>query len=449
MKTYGEIKTDLKRRIDIYEKSNPTNSTRKTKILFLNEITTVLDELEQNALTGQSNDGFVETTTKKSKHSRDNKGKQHQPAAKKSSSSDEHGSANMHAATSSNLILIGAMSLVCATIEESSSLLRDHLQAIIDEQTLSLSDLKKCYSLLNVFFNNTLFETNPNNLQRTMKAEHKLSNIPSEKLGRYIERSYMLEARIDPAADTDGLSPTSSSSIAASSTSIPVIIQQTFTSYENLLGQYNDLLKEELTKHRKAKIAALPASRVPQYNFLVYIIEALRQNTSKEDNEKMAILAGAMWLVRASISQEYTGLTFSVENKSRTHEILSSILQSGTTPPETVDFVLDKMYAFLIETRKSNPENTNTIPPDVQEILPSLLELTQQTIASNRISVLKDEMKRIRKEERAKESAEASVMDTIAHRLWSNLGLKAGERKSHKKEAARIDDGETLTNSLS
>lgn len=419
MKTYGEIKASLQDRIDIYRRQNPHNTTRTNKIHFLSEVMNVLDELEHPTLTEQSNDGIAEVAPKKPKSSGANKGKQHQPAAKKSSSPDEHGSANMHAK-----ILIGAMSLVCEAIEEPSSLLRNHLQAIIHEQALSPSGLNQCYSLLNVFFNNTLFETNPHNLQRIMKAEHKLNKIPLQSLKQYIERGYLLEARSAPAADTSALPATGP--IAASSTSIPVIIQQTFLDYGNLLKQYDNLLKAELVKHHVATIAELPVSRAPQYKFLTYIINALK-NSNKNDNEKMAILAGAMSIVRASISQEYnTNLTLSVESNSSTHEILSATLKSDTTPLETVDFLLSTTYEFIMDKMRPNPDNACDIPADIQENLPSLLELAQQTIASNRISVLKKEMKRVNKEH-AKAERSTSVIGAFSHMLWGS------EKKSEKK----------------
>ncbi len=142
--------------------------------------------------------------------------------------------------------------------------------------------------------------------RKGFKEEHMLSALPKEDLERILTMGYEFEknARIDV---VNGLTANGKSVIDISAYKVeketPASATERFKSFDDLKKELEAIITAELVSKGKGTINEVQA-RAAQLNFLEQT-SALVENLNIGDSEKIAILAGAMYLVRKQIQKSY------------------------------------------------------------------------------------------------------------------------------------------------
>ncbi|RUR10992.1 hypothetical protein [Legionella sp. km772] len=320
--------------------------------------------------------------------------------------------------------LNGAMLLVSTQITENlgpiqrNSLLRDRLNlgmGITAEHAPSHFDLTKCYEELNKFFKLVFVERNS---RKGLKAEHDLQYIPLDTLVALMKRSYELEELSNKNALAE-YAPGGKAAILAKNfktEAVPAAVTATFTDWDTIQEALQQLMTDELGDKNVAEINLLSKERAAQFNFLMTIVKNLNA-LSVESGRKIAILAGAMCIVREQIGQrEYSKPALSHDDipGSLVHTGLTRILKAKETSPENIEVLLraanDYIMFMTTEPKKLKEKH---IFSDIKDFsLVGILELIQSTItvcrktaldrevaAYKRLAAEKAEAERLAKEE--------------------------------------------------
>lgn len=140
------------------------------------------------------------------------------------------------------------------------------------------------------------------------------------------------------------------------------IVEQ-FKSWDEMKGALHQLILDELSDKNVAKISALSQARSAQLKFLQTMAEQLDKipNQSLEPSEKMAILAGAMYIVRGQIAQEYGKDPLSNDKISATviHTGLSTILHANADCCEDKEVLIAAANKFIRHMVIERPEQSN------------------------------------------------------------------------------------------
>ena len=308
------------------------------------------------------------------------------------------------------LYLNGAMLLISTQITENlglierNSLLRDRLNlglGIKEDSIPTSAQLNECYKALNKFFKSIFIE---NDSRKGLKERSKLLYVPLDTITALINRSYELEAQTqNDVLSTYTLSAVEIEPDVSHFKPIPVAASVTspFTDWATLQKALNDLKEEELGDKNRADIKLLSKERAAQFAFLKALTDKL--NTlypgSEQEAAKIAILAGAMCIVREQISQtEYSREAITpadipsslLVNGPVTHNGLSAILKFKDSSPENIEALLHAANDFIMfACTEPNKFKTKHAFSDIKDFdLAEILKLTQTTMKSCRVNAL-------------------------------------------------------------
>ncbi|KTD40332.1 substrate of the Dot/Icm secretion system [Legionella parisiensis] len=264
-------------------------------------------------------------------------------------------------AVATNLVNIfyGAMLTVIQDIEnnrgllESSGLLHARLVDAIGngddvktEDKPDLYQISKFYTALNAFLNHVFIEDDS---RKGFAKNHMLTAVPTENLSKLIHTSYKLENEAQRAIiasfTTDGQTPVELSKFKAAKKS-PASATDRFGGWDKLNADLDELIKDELADKNVSRIEKLSKERVAQFHFLNAIRNTLK--TSEIDEaEKVAILAGAMHLVRQQIKVVYDASYLSKKENSVVFTGLSKILAVDVVNQQDVESLLASATQFI------------------------------------------------------------------------------------------------------
>lgn len=283
------------------------------------------------------------------------------------------------------LTFYGAMQTVMRDIEnkrgmlDSSGLLSDSLANIIGinaevraENKPDLYQTSKFYTALNEFLKQIFIN---NDSRKGFKKEHILHVIPTNHLNELIETSYLLSKNAEKAI-VDSLATTGQSIVVfekptpptveekketpvveeqktvfigeyAASKKSPISATGRFGSWEDLTLALDDLIKDELADKNVSKINKLGLHRAAQLHFL-NTIKAAVQATGINESEKLAVLAGAMHLVRKQIDDEYASAILTSTENSIIHKGLDKILgKKGEVDAQDIEALIFSTTQFM------------------------------------------------------------------------------------------------------
>lgn len=289
----------------------------------------------------------------------------------------------------------GAMLTVMRDIENkrgmlnSSGLLNDSLADIIginaevsEENKPSIYQTNKFYTSINEFLKQIFVN---NDSRQGFKKDHILRAIPTAHLSELVETSYLLstdaEKAIVNSLVADGQTTVvfqkpnnvveqkkEPSTAVAEKREVPVAVAEKkvvfigeyqaskkapqsavarFGSWEKLNHALDDLLKDELAHKSVSKINKIYEDRATQLLYLTTLIKAL-QTKEIDESEKIAILAGAMHLVRKQIDIEYATAIVTSPDNSIIHKGLDKILgKTSEVAPQDVESLICSTTQFM------------------------------------------------------------------------------------------------------
>ncbi|HAT2009532.1 TPA: lpg0634 family Dot/Icm T4SS effector [Legionella pneumophila] len=271
-------------------------------------------------------------------------------------------------------VFYGAMLLVCKDVENNlrvmekkeNSLLFTRLMdgmGISDENIPTSDQNIMFYRGLNKFLN-FIYESNDS--RKGLKKEHFLQVLSLKKIYSLAKLSYEQEEAAENNALTkltaDGKTKANANSFHVEKPIDSSIVEQ-FKSWDEMKGALHQLILDELSDKNVAKISALSQARSAQLKFLQTMAEQLDKipNQSLEPSEKMAILAGAMYIVRGQIAQEYGKDPLSNDKISATviHTGLSTILHANADCCEDKEVLIAAANKFIRHMVIERPEQSN------------------------------------------------------------------------------------------
>lgn len=254
--------------------------------------------------------------------------------------------------------LYGAMLVISKDITETlstmqGSTLRDRLNDALGAEP-SPEQGVLFYKSLNRVLKNIFIERESN---KGINPEHFLRFIPLDTLRALMKKSHALEeAAIN--ATVAGLVPNGE---ATTNAEAPYKIEKTTTSYdpatihqwEQLKAAFDKLIIDELAAKNKASVSNLSnKNRVIQLSFLQRVANELAAipQSKISSTDKTAILAGALYLVRECIGQEYRYPILSTEDipGSIVHTGLSQILNVKAAKPEDIEVFVAAVNRFML-----------------------------------------------------------------------------------------------------
>ncbi|HHF7373140.1 Uncharacterised protein [Legionella bozemanae] len=266
-----------------------------------------------------------------------------------------------HTVSTTNLVNVfyGAMLTVVQDIEnnrgmlESSGLLNARLIDAIGngddvkaEDKPDLYQIAKFYTALNAFLNHVFIE---NDSRKGFAKNHMLAAVPTENLSKLIQTSYKLENEAQRAIvasfTTDGDTAVDLSQYKAKKKSPPSATDR-FGSWDKLNADLDELIKDELADKNVSKIEKLSKERVAQFHFLNAIRNTLKTSAINEA-ERVAILAGAMHLVRQQIKAVYDASYLSKKENSVVFTGLSKLLAVDVVNEQDVESLVTSATQFI------------------------------------------------------------------------------------------------------
>ncbi|WP_298628330.1 hypothetical protein [uncultured Legionella sp.] len=246
-----------------------------------------------------------------------------------------------------------------------------------------------------------------NDSRKGFKKEHILQTVPALKLVQFAKIGFELEEAtqktIHVALPFDGKSQTDGSWYKPAQ-SVSALIVAPFTSFAALKKSLHQLIIAETADKNSAAISELDTKRAAQLQFLDNLAQSLSESKADaiQETEKMAILAGAMHIVRGQIAIEYkyeplTHTDFSptmMSNGSIVHTELTKILNAKTTSVQDIEALIFAANQYI---HHLTIEKTVTKSASVEAIrtkhlfseisgfsLVTILELAQNMIRSCR-----------------------------------------------------------------
>lgn len=262
------------------------------------------------------------------------------------------------------------------------------------------------YQHFNRFLNHLYLEEDSSN---GFNKKNVFKSIPLDKLVKFANLSYKLEETTQNTVHAQlcehGKTPAEYIKV---SKVIPASAITPFQSWEELKESLHSLIITEETDKNQPSILQIVKSRSIQLQFLQTIAESLssKKATNYKEADKIAILAGAMYLVRGQIAKEYRKEPLSHDDiapttfqyGSKVHTILTSILHAKEENLENTELLLSAMNQYLrhmgIEMNDGLKDSkdalrTKTIFSEIKGLeFVSFLNLTQEMIRSCRVGIL-------------------------------------------------------------
>lgn len=270
------------------------------------------------------------------------------------------------------------------------------IMGINDKNTPEPRQLTECYKSLNKFLSPIFIE---NDSRKGLKIEHHLlQNVPFEHLVSLLKKGYKLdkEANILSGNTFRAEGKSSVEPTYRPERELPEQTITQLTSWDELKKGLHNLILEERTDKNVSSISHIPNKvRQAQIQSLEIIEAALsKSQPSLKNSEKIAVLAGAMYIVRGQIAQEYkkeplsnskalensiihTGLTKILKAKDAKFEDIEALIQS------TNQYVLHMTVEFAGSSKEIQKDaiRTNNIFSKAEEFkLIPFLALAQDII---------------------------------------------------------------------
>lgn len=346
-------------------------------------------------------------------------------------------------------ILYGAMLLIVQDIEDSLKIksdLRNGLYKAMDiseGKNPSTFQLAECYRNLNNFLNLVFVDQDS---RKGINPSNIFKNVGIKNLVSLLTKSYKKE-QITHDSEIAQLKPETKTNANISNykplKEIPASAIAFVPHWAELLNGYNELKKHEFSKKHVYAIEDLSPERIPQLMFFEALIANLSSNKCVLNSDaKIAILSGAMYLVRKQISDDYS---LRSSQNSEVYKELSKILNADEAKPEDIEALIQAANHFIrfmtidqIIT-KEGPKNTYRIKHIFSDIkgfdLSKALTLMNDMISSNRISSLNSCESKIPEEDQQLSSS-----------IFSGWSLFRGASPSKKPEP--VDEDKELLLSL-
>ncbi|WP_454782004.1 hypothetical protein [Legionella sp. WA2022007384] len=264
--------------------------------------------------------------------------------------------------TVTNLInaFYGAMLTVLVDIEknrgmlESSGLLSERLNDAIgigvetkEEDRPGIYQTAKFRTAINAVLNQVFIG---HDSRQGFAKHHMLSAIPTEKLDQLMQISYKLEKDAQKAIvasfTNDAQTPAELSHYQAIKKS-PASATNRFSGWDKLKAALKDLIEDDLADKSIPKVEKLKSTeRIAQLTFLETIRDTL-DLSEIDEAEKVAILAGAMHLVRKQIEIEYASSYISSKENSIIFNGLNKILAVDEVKPQDVESLITSATQFM------------------------------------------------------------------------------------------------------
>ncbi|KTD74720.1 hypothetical protein [Legionella waltersii] len=344
-------------------------------------------------------------------------------------------------------MLYGAMLVVCKDIEKQegyvlgkkeNSLLYTRLMdgmGINSESTPSFSEYTDFYVSFNQL-TNLIFENNDS--REGLKPETAFKKIPGDKLVALTMLGYQLEewaqTNFVKNLPKDGKSKQPKITEFSPTSKTPKSLVEQFESFKKLQETLHELETSELAKKNKGnvKLLANPA-RATQFQFLKAISKAA-QDSGLSDEDKLAVLVGAMYIVRGEIAEEYKKIPLykkAIES-SVTHKGLTNILKSTDECYEDMGVFLKAVNQFIRFQTIENANIDNKVPTvrakhmfsDIAGFdLTATLSLIQKMLHDSKELALNTCLDDVKKKQ------EASQPKSSRFSLFSNFSLGYGKSK--------------------
>ncbi|MCE0724623.1 MULTISPECIES: hypothetical protein [Legionella] len=328
-----------------------------------------------------------------------------------------------HSVPAANLVFYGAMYTTLQDIRnnrktgESFGLIYDDLIDIIgisdevkEEDKPNLYQIAKFYTALNAFLNQVFIE---NDSRKGFAKNHMLTTVPTENLSKLIHTSYQLENEAQKAIvasfTTDGQTAPELSKYKASKRS-PASATIRFGGWDKLNADLDELIKDELADKNVSKIEKLSKERIAQLHFLNAIRNTLK-TSAVEEEEKVAILAGAMHLVRQQIIIECDSSYLKKKENSVIFKGLNKLLAIDVVSQQDVESLVTSATQFIqfmtVDPKQNGKKaiRTNHIFSTIADFnLKATFNLLIDMIFTRRTAALDEVVEEFKKETKAKET---------------------------------------------
>ncbi|KTD74294.1 hypothetical protein [Legionella tucsonensis] len=353
-------------------------------------------------------------------------------------------------------VFYGAMLTVVQDIEnnrgvmESSGLLNDRLTDAIGigddvkaEDKPDLYQISKFYTSLNAFLNQVFIE---NDSRKGFAKDHMLTEVPTGNLSKLIQTAYKLEneaqKKIVASFAADGQTTANLTKYKASKKS-PASATDRFGGWDKLNADLDELIKDELADKNVSKIEKLKSKeRIAQLHSMNAIRNTL-QTSTLDEAEKVAILAGAMHLVRQQIINEYAGSYVSSLDKSVIYKGLNKILAVDVVNQQDVESLVTSATQF-VQFMTVDPKNSgkkairsNHIFSAIADFnLKATFNLLIDMIYACRTEALHDVVEEFKKETKGPEKVTKGYLGL--GRLSSALGYFKAKKEDDSEEDEEV-----------
>lgn len=347
---------------------------------------------------------------------------------------------------------------------ESTSKVLDRLNlgmGITDSVKPSNDQYATFYKSLNRFLNLIYVE---NDSRQGFKKEHALQTVPAPKLVDFAKIGFQLEEaaqnHISTTLAVDGKSNTDGSWYKPAKL-VPESIVAPFTSFAALKEALHQLEISETADKNTADISLLDQNRAIQLQFLKSLAISLSgpKASGIKENEKVAILAGAMYIVRGQIAQEYGEEPLShadivatlFRNGSVVHTELTKVLNAKTTCVEDTEVLINAANQYIRHMTVEKVDAKEAIRDkhlfsDIKGFsLVSILELAQNMIRSCRNMAIDFCLGELNKEIKAQEAllpkAPSTSYASSIYSWWKKTPQQPAEDELEEQHAATVDSG--------
>ncbi|MDI1353081.1 MAG: type IV secretion protein Dot [bacterium] len=315
--------------------------------------------------------------------------------------------------------MYGAMLLIQANIRDNSSMLSPAENSLLYQRlslAMGLTDADKptaqqfinCHKSLNQFLRNIYINRDS---RLGLKEEHCFNNLSLDTLAGLITKNYELEEfwrkTASAALGINGKTTFDYKTVRSEVVEINGELVDKFGTWEHLKHELDQLIKIELADKNVSDISLLSKARASQLQFLYALKETLPLAIHLKPAERVAILIGAMHLIREQIGREYNKkpLNNEVIIKSVIHTKLTQILnpqalggenqESVENMAELVNYAHKFIYQITVEpidgARSIDHESMREKNPfaKIKDFsLKSLFDLAQEMIKHCRINAL-------------------------------------------------------------
>ncbi len=193
--------------------------------------------------------------------------------------------------------------------------------------------------------------------RKGLAPKHPLMSLPLDKLSVFVTTSYRLEkeSRFAEVAELVELAKhgirgeSKPNAKEFKSQEVNPKILAKFANWDALRTELHDLKIKELANKNAANVNDLSTLRAAQLSFLSSIEKQLSEAKGIKDEDKITILAGAMYIVRGQIAVEYSKNPLSASDikNSKIHTGLTGILKAKEESLEDIELLISAANHYI------------------------------------------------------------------------------------------------------